>query len=145
VTFVDAVPDVWSQAAKVNVAVSPSFPSGTYRTCEVDVSSRTFVAVTAPTLVHVTPSVEYCHAPFPVFLLMAIPLTAPVSTSAQELEVKIELTVVPDEAVFSSVPANVTVAPFVIVGASLMLLTVMDAVADWLLYAVVPPPLPGFA
>ena len=83
--------------------------------------------------------------PLPIIPVMAIPFTAPRSTSAQEAVVRIELTVAEDDVVFSSVPANRNVAPFVIVGASLTSVTVIDAVADWLLYAAVPPPLPGFA
>ena len=48
---------------------------------------------------------------------------------------------VPPVVVFSSVAARVTVAPFVIVGASLTGVTVIDADADWLENAVVPPPI----
>ena len=42
---------------------------------------------------------------------IAIPLTAPVSTSAQEAEVRIELIVIPLDVVSSFVPVSVTVTP----------------------------------
>src|SRR5204863_442073 len=84
------------------------------------------VAVTAPKLAQVVPSVEYCQVPFPVLPVMASPLSALVSTSAQLAPVKIVLAVVPLEVVFSSVPERVTVAPLVIVGASFTAVTVMD-------------------
>jgi hypothetical protein len=50
-----------------------------------------------------------------------------------------ELTVVPEEVVSSSVPVKVAVAPFVIVGASFRLVTVADEVAVAVLKAVAPP------
>src|SRR4051812_38300746 len=98
-------------------AVSPFAASGIYRTRILDVSNKACVADTAPRPDHVIPSVEYCHVPFPAWLVIAMPLTAPLSTSAHDPDVRIELKVVPDEVVFSSVPVNVTVAPFVMVGA----------------------------
>src|SRR5205814_1924919 len=104
--------------------------SGMYRTCVVEVMRSALVAVTAPKLAQVVPSVEYCQVPFPVLPVMASPLSAPVSTSAQLAPVKIVLAVVPLEVVFSSVPERVTVAPLVIVGASLTAVTAREAVAD---------------
>ena len=96
-------------------------------------------AETAPKLVHVVPSVEYCQVPLPVVPVMAIPLAALVSTSAQPAEPRIVPTVVLPEVVSSSVPVRVTVAPLLMVGASLTLVTVRDAVADCPEKAVVPP------
>src|SRR5438132_244057 len=71
---------------------------------------------------------------------MASPFKAPLSTSAQEAEVRIVLAVVPLEVVSSFVPVKVTVAPLLIVGASFTLVTVMFEVAAAVLKAVVPPP-----
>ena len=48
-------------------------------------------------------------------------------------------TVVPADVVSSSVPASTTVAPLVIVGASLTAVTAIDAVSVALLNGVVPP------
>ena len=103
------------------------------------------MAVTPPKPAQVTPSVEYCQVPLPVLPVMAIPSSAPVSTSAQEAELRMEATVVLEDVVSSLVPLNVTVAPLLMVGASFTLVTVIEAVADWLEYAVVPPPAPGLA
>ncbi len=49
----------------------------------VDVISRALVPETAPKLAQVLPSVEYCQVPLPVTAVIAIPLRAPVSTSAR--------------------------------------------------------------
>ena len=104
-----------------------------------DVIKSAFVADTDPKPFQVVPSVEYCQVPFPVLDVMAMPLSAPVSTSAQEADVRMDVTVVPEEVVFSSVPVRVTVAAFVIVGASLTALTTSEAVSVAVENAVVPP------
>ena len=97
------------------------------------------LAETAPKLAHVVLSVEYCHVPLPDLLVIAIPFTAPESTSAHEVDVRMDVTVVPLLVVSSFVPVNVTVAPLVIVGASFTLVTVMFDVAVAVLKAVVTP------
>ena len=65
--------------------------------------------VTAPKLAQVLPSVEYCQVPLPVTAVIASPLTAPVSTSAQLAPVKIAEASVPEEVVSSLVPVSVWV------------------------------------
>ena len=116
----------------------------------VEVINRALEAVTAPKLCHVVPSVEYCQVPLPVVAVMARPLTAPVSTSAQVELVKIVLESVAEEVVSSVLEVRTTDAPLVIVGASLTEVTVMDAVAMLVEKAVVVPlvevsALPGVA
>ena len=96
-----------------------------------EVISRALLADTAPNAFQVTPSVEYCQVPLPVWLVIAMPLSGPLSTSAQEADVRIALAVVPTEAVSSFVPASVTVAPLVMVGASLTGFTVIVTVATF--------------
>ena len=68
--------------------------------------------------------------PLPVLDVIASPLSAPVSTSAQLALVRIVLASVPLDVVSSLVPARVTVAPLVIVAASLTDVTVIDAEAE---------------
>ena len=97
------------------------------------------VEVTAPNAFQVVPSVEYCHVPFPVLEVIAIPLDGLVSTSAHEAEVKIDEAVVPAEVVFSFVPVKETVAALVMVGASLTAVTVIEATSVAVLNAVVVP------
>ena len=87
---------------------------------------------TAPKPFQVTPSVEYCQVPRPLALTTAMPLNAPVSTSAHAAAPEIALTAVPDEGVSSSVAVRVRLAMLVMVGASLTALTVSDALAAWL-------------
>ena len=100
--------------------------------------NNALVAETAPKAAQVVPSVEYCHVPLPTLLVIAIPLKALVSTSAQVALARMELAVVPVEVVSSFVEVRVIV-PVLIVGASLTLLTVMLDVAVAVLNAVVPP------
>ena len=116
----------------------------------VDVISKALDAETAPKLCQVVPSVEYCQVPLPVVAVMAKPLTAPVSTSAQVELVRIALESVAEEVVSSVLDVRTTDAPLVIVGASLTLVTVIDAVAMLVEKAVVVPlvevsALPGVA
>ena len=105
----------------------------------VDVINKALDAETAPKLCQVAPSVEYCHVPLPVVAVIAKPLTAPVSTSAQVELVRIALERVPEEVVSSVLEVRTTDAPFVIVGASLTEPIVMDAVAMLVEKAVVVP------
>ena len=88
-------------------------------------NSSAELADTEPKLAQVIPSVEYRHVPLPLTAVTAMPFSAPLSTSAQPAPVRMVLTVVPDEAVSSSVPVRLTVAALVIVGASLIGFTVM--------------------
>src|SRR5207237_9633331 len=120
------------QATHISLAVSPLWLSGTYRTWLVEVSSRASVPETAYTLSLHDALPIYCQAPLPVLPVMAIPFKAPLSTSAQEAEVRIVLAVVPLDVVSSLVQSNLTFAPFLVVGASLTLVTVIEAVAVWL-------------
>ena len=90
------------------------------------------LADTAPKPFQVTPSVEYCQAPLPTTLTSATPLCAPLSTSAQAALTRIALTAVADEVLFSSVAVKVTVAALLMVGASLIAVTVSVALAAWL-------------
>ena len=105
----------------------------------VEVISKALDAVTAPKLCQVAPSVEYCQVPLPVVAVMAKPLTAPVSTSAQVELVRIVLERVAEEVVSSVLEVRTTDAPLVIVGASLTEPIVMDAVAMLVEKAVVVP------
>ena len=105
----------------------------------VDVINKALDAVTAPKLCQVAPSVEYCHVPLPVVAVMAKPFTAPVSISAHVELVKIVLESVAEEVVSSVLEVRTTDAPLVIVGASLTLVTVIDAVAILVEKAVVVP------
>ena len=75
----------------------------------VDVINSALVEVTAPNAFQVVPSVEYCHVPLPVLVVIASPLTAPVSTSARVLEVRIADASVPDDVVSSVVPVKLYV------------------------------------
>ena len=59
---------------------------------------------TLPKLDQVTPSVEYWNVPFPVTEVMAIPLSAAESASLRTAVIRMSLTRVGDEVVFSSVP-----------------------------------------
>jgi hypothetical protein len=61
-----------------------------------------------------------------------MPFDAPLSTSAHDAEVRIELTAVPEEAASSFVAVSVTLAPLLSVDASFTEVTVSDEVADWL-------------
>ena len=72
----------------------------------VEVTNSALVEVTAPKLVQVVPSVEYCQVPLPVLAVMAKPLDGLVSTSAQVDDVRIALASVPLEVVSSLVPVN---------------------------------------
>src|SRR5947207_10270171 len=101
-----------------------------YRTCVVELISNALEPDTLPNAAHVVPSVEYCHVPLPLLLVTAVPLTAPVSTSAHTALVRMLLTAVPLLVVSSSVLVSVTVPPFVIVGASFTEVTVIEAVAE---------------
>jgi hypothetical protein len=93
---------------------------------------------TVPKLVQVVPPTEYCQVPFPDLDVIAIPLNAPVSTSDQDADDRIDETRVPADVVSSLVPVKVTVVD-VIVGASFTSLTAKLAVAELELKAVVPP------
>ena len=64
-----------------------------------------------------------------------MPLSAPVSTSAQLADVRMLFAVVPEDGVSSSVPVSTTGTALLIVGASLAPLIVMATVA----VAVAPP------
>ena len=77
--------------------------------------------------------------PLPVTAVTAMPFSAPLSTSAQLAPVRIALTVVPLEVVSSLVPVRLTLAPLVMVGASLIALTVKLAVSVALENALLPP------
>ncbi len=92
-------------------------------------SSNALLLETVPNPFHVVPSVEYCQVPLPTLLVIAIPFDGLVSTSAHVELVRIEVTVVPEDVVFSSVPVKVTEEALVIVGASLTEVTVIEAVA----------------
>ena len=144
-TLVPCVPLVRSQAQKVSEAVVPFWPSGTKRSSSVERSRRAESVETAPTAFQVVPpSIEYCQVP--VLLtrpVTAIPFTAPVSTSVTLPAISVE-TRSPLLVVWSSVIVVKLLAP-VSTGASFTLVTVIEAVADWLEYAVVPPPAPGLA
>ena len=83
-------------------------------------SNSALLTDTVPKLFQVTPSVEYCQPPLPTTAVIAMPLSAPASTSAQVAPVRIVLTVVPAEALFSSVALSVMLAPLFTVGASLI-------------------------
>ena len=107
----------------------------------VDVINRALVPETAPKLAQVVPSVEYCHVPLPVTPVMAKPLRALVSTSAQLTPLKMAEAKVPLEVVSSVVAAKVGVAPLVMVGASLTAVTLIEAVALLFENAVLPPEL----
>ena len=96
------------------------------------VNNSALVAETVPKPFQVRPSVEYCQLPFPMTLVTAMPLTAPLSTSAQAALTRIALTAVAEEVVFSSVAVKVTLAVLVMVGASLTAVTVSVALAAWL-------------
>ena len=85
------------------------------------------------------PSVEYCQVPLPVFDVIAMPFKALASTSAQAADVRMLLTVVPEDVVSSLVPVSVTVALLVIVGASLPAVTLTSTTSVALENAVVPP------
>ena len=93
------------------------------------VSSSALVVDTAPKPFQVTPSVEYCQVPLPLFEVIAMPFCAPLSTSAQVAPLRMVLTVVPDDVLSSSVAVSVTVAALVMVGASLTAVTDIEAVA----------------
>ena len=92
-----------------------------------------------PKFCQVVPSVEYCQVPLPVFAVMAKPLSALVSTSAHVLEDSIELASVPLDVVSSLVAVNETEAALVIVGASLIELTLTVTVSNAVLNVDVPP------
>ena len=81
----------------------------------------------------------YCQVPLPLLPVIAMPFSAPVSTSAHAAPSRIVSTVVPAGVVSSFVVPSDTVAPSVIVGASLTAVTVIDAVSLAVLNAVVPP------
>ena len=90
------------------------------------------LADSAPKPFQVRPSVEYCQVPLPLTAVTAMPLCAPVSTSAQAALTRIALTAVPAEVVFSLVAVRVTLTALVMVGASLTAVTASDALAAWL-------------
>ncbi len=71
--------------------------------------------------------------------VIAIPPTAPASTSAQVAPVRMAEASVAEELVSSLVPVSVKLCPLVIVGASLTLVTVIWAEALFVEKAVVPP------
>ena len=91
--------------------------------------NRALLDVTAPKLAQEVPSVEYCQIPLPVLAVIAKPLDGLVSTSLQLVEVRIELANIPGEGVSSFVVVIEADAPLVIVGASLILVTMIEAVA----------------
>jgi hypothetical protein len=95
----------------------------------VEVISRALPLLTVPNPAQVVPLVEYCQAPSPLVEVIAIPRAAPVSTSAQEADVRIDATWVPVEGVFSLVGVRVTVKPLFSVGASFTAVMVVDSVA----------------
>ena len=97
------------------------------------------VDVTAPKAVQVAPSVVYCQVPLPVLAVIATPLAAAASTSAWLAPARIALTSVPLLVVSSLVPASVTVAPLLRVGASLTAVIVVDKAAVAAAIAVAPP------
>ncbi len=105
----------------------------------VEVISNALVELTAPNDAQVTPSVEYCHVPVPFRAVMAMPLTAPASTSAQLEFVKRVEAVTPADVEFSFMPVKLNVAPLVIVGASFRLETTIEANSVAVLKAVVVP------
>jgi len=89
---------------------------------------------TAGKVVQVVPSSEYAHVPAPVVAVTASPATAEASTSL--LPRKVDTTA--DRAVSMSVEVSVGVVS-VTLGASLALLTTMEAPAVLVENAVVPP------
>ncbi|TWT50139.1 hypothetical protein Pla22_28790 [Rubripirellula amarantea] len=105
----------------------------------MELSNNALDADTAPNDVHVDPSVEYCHVPLPVNDVIASPLCDEKSTSFKELDAKMSAAVLLDELVSSLVPAKLNTEPSLIVGASLTLVTTIDAVSVAELNAVVPP------
>ena len=109
------------------------------RNLSVDRSSSDEVLVTAPTAFQVEPlSVEYCQVPLLLTSeVTAIPLTAPVSTSAILVAIKVE-TKSPLLEVLSSVMVVKLLAPES-VGASLTAVAEMLATAVAVLKAVVVP------
>ena len=129
-----------SHARTWMVGVSPFALSPTYRSQEVSLSRRPWVALTEPTFVQLPKSVEYCQVPLPVLPVTTMPLGAPVSTSFQPRALITPKT--PNPAVGPSSgyrPPIPTVAPSVIVGASFTAVTVIDAVSVAVLKAVLPP------
>ena len=82
-------------------------------------SSKDDAADTVPKLFQVVVSVEYCHVPLPVVAVMAMPLSALVSTSARLAPVKKADTRDDVLVVSSLVVVRLVDAPLVMVGASL--------------------------
>ena len=78
------VPPVWSHARKVRPLEARVVPSGTKRTLSVPFSSTALESETAPTsLQSASPTFMYWNLPPPVTVVpvMAMPSTAPLSTS----------------------------------------------------------------
>ena len=96
------IPLVWSQAWYVNWAVSPLTISGTYRISAVGPSSNADVGLTPVIGTHnAPPSIEYCHWPFPVSPVTAMPGQSRLMSVA--VPARIACTVIGLLGVFSSV------------------------------------------
>ena len=116
------------------------WPSGTKRILSVLASSRPLLPVRPVTVFQVVPpSVEYCQLPLPLLVaLMAMPWTAPVSTSPTVLPRKLA-TVWPALAVSSSVSGLRVGASALSTGASFTAETATLMPFCWAEKAVVPP------